>query len=75
MFDYSAGGLIQINDLEKSTLLVVPQKNEKPVPFPSSVLNRMSARWREDKGPIGLAIRENKFDLLRSAINTVKKRG
>ena len=75
MFDFSAGGLIRINDLEKRTFLAVPKKNEKTAPSPSSALNRMSARWREDKGPIGLAIRENKFDLLRSAINTVKKRG
>ena len=74
LFDYSAGGLIRTKEMGEGTYLVAAPRDEKKATPHSSSINRIPARWREAEGPIGKAIREGKYDLLRSAINTVKSR-
>ena len=40
---------------------------------PKSIPGFNTTRWRDDPGPIGQAIRNGKYDLLKTAIMHVKK--
>lgn len=77
IYDYSAGSLVNIPGPEHKTFLREYRTDTYFAPSSKRTVNNsgVSKRWREDKGPIGQAIRDGKLDLLRSAIEVVKKRG
>ena len=77
VFDYSAGGLIPKHD--KSNFLLAMKNNSCTANvFSSRAVSgdrneTFSARWCEDNGPIGQAIRDGKFNIILSAIRSVKQ--
>ena len=85
LFDYSAGGLIQIADSEMKTFLVNPRidydtasssariSSNKNQTSPGVARSEVLARWRKDEGAIGRAVRRGENDLLRAAIAKVKR--
>ena len=86
MFDYTAGGMVKTADLERKTFLVNPKTNidsaffsarissNKKQTSPGVARSEVLARWRDDKGPIGRAVQNGEYELLREAIREVKKR-
>ena len=75
IFDYTAGGSIQTPS-KQDTFLAVYKTNANSTPSSERVKSKEDAlaRWRKDGGPIGKAIRDGKIELLRLAINEVRKR-
>lgn len=85
IFDFTTGGLFQTADSESKTFLVDPKINfdsafsfakgssNKQQTSPRMVRSDKLARWRDDRGPIGRAIRSGDIDRLREAINSVRK--
>ena len=86
MYDFTAGGMVKTADSEKKTFLVDPQINfgsvsssakissNKTQTSPGVARSEVLARWRDDKGPIGRAVQNGEYELLREAIREVKKR-
>ena len=78
MNDFMAGGLLQASVTKEKTLLVNPKLNfDSASSFvkgsPKKSLHGDAwARWRDDSGPIGQAIRAGRNDLLRDAIRKAK---
>lgn len=79
MYDFMAGGLLQSPDSKEKTFLVDSKINfDSASSFvkgspKKSLPGEAWARWRDDNGPIGRAIRENKMELVRAAITQVKR--
>ncbi len=73
-----AGGLLQAPATKEKTLLVNPKINfDSASSFvkgspKKSLPGEAWARWRDDSGPIGQAIRAGRNDLLRAAIRNAK---
>lgn len=78
MYDYTAGGLLQASVTKEKTFLVEPKTNfDSASSFvkgspKKSLAGEAWARWRDDSGPIGQAIRAGRNDLLRAAIRKAK---
>ncbi len=78
MSDIMAGGLLQAPATKEKTLLVNPKINfDSASSFvkgspKKSLPGEAWARWRDDSGPIGQAIRAGRNDLLRAAIRNAK---
>ncbi len=78
MSDIMAGGLLQAPATKEKTLLVNPKINfDSASSFVNgspkkSLPGEAWARWRDDSGPIGQAIRAGRNDLLRAAIRNAK---
>lgn len=85
LFDYSAGGLIQTADSEMKTFLVDPKidfdsassftriSSSKTQTSPGVERSDVLARWRKDDGAIGRAVRRGEFDILRAALESVRR--
>ena len=73
MFDYTAGGLIRIPGGGRETLLVSLRKNMNFTPKREINKEEFFARLRNDKGALGQAIRDGKWDLIRNALKRVKQ--
>ena len=83
-YDYSTSGLLQTVKTERKTFLVDPKidfvtasssariSSNKKQTSPGVARSEVLARWRDDKGPIGQAIRAGRKDLLEAAIRKTK---
>ena len=85
MYDYTAGGLIQSPDSKENTFLVDPKIDydsasifakdspKKQKTSPGVARSEVLARWRKDEGAIGRAVRRGEYDLLRAALESIRK--
>ena len=71
-FNYLNGGKLPANDSKKGFLHPVPEIVKKHSPKLNNY-NSIKERLRNDDGPIGQAIRDEKWDLLQTALTNVLK--
>ena len=80
LYDIMAGGLLQAPATKEKTLLVDPKINfDSASSFvkgspKKSLPGEAWARWRDDSGPIGQAIRAGKDGLLRAALESLRRK-